>query len=128
MDLLEQVQRMAKHTIRRLEHFSYEDRQRELGLFSLQNRSLWEELTAAFQYLKGSYKRDGEGLFIRECSDRTRGNGFKVKEGKFRLDIKRKFFTMRVVRHWNKFPIEVVDVLSLEVVKTRLDGALSNLV
>ncbi|KFZ50947.1 hypothetical protein N321_07846, partial [Antrostomus carolinensis] len=55
-------------------------------------------------------------------------NGFKLKEGRFRLDIRKKFFTMRMVRHWNKFPKEVVDVPSLEVFKARLDEALSNLV
>jgi len=54
-----------------------------------------------------------------------RGNGFKVKQGRFTLDIRKKFFTMRVVKHWNTLPREVVEAPSLE---TRLDRALSNLI
>ncbi|KFQ91958.1 hypothetical protein Y956_15979, partial [Nipponia nippon] len=55
-------------------------------------------------------------------------NGFKLKEGKFSLDVRKKFFTRRVVRHWNRLPREAVDAPSLAVFKARLDGALSNLV
>ena len=76
----------------------------------------------------GAYRKAGEGFFIRTCSDKTRGNGFKLEEGRFRLDIRKKFFTVRVVRHWNRLPSEVVDAPSLEAFKARLDGAVSNLV
>jgi len=110
-----------------MEQLCYEDRLRELGLFSLEKNRLQGDLIATFQYLKEAYKKAGEGLFKRAWSDRTRGNGFRLKEGRFRLDV-RNNFTVRVVRHWSRLPREAVDAPSLAVFKARLDGALSNLV
>ncbi|KAK4827069.1 hypothetical protein QYF61_013710 [Mycteria americana] len=108
MDLLEWVQRRATKMIKGMECFSYEERMRA-GIVQ-----------------PGGEKASGRSYCA--CSDRTRSNGFKLKEGRFRLDIRKKFFMMRMVRHWNRLPREVVDAPSLEVFKARLEGALSNLV
>ena len=82
----------------------------------------------AFQYLKGTYKQEGERLFARVDSDRTKGNGFKLRQGRFRLDIRKKFFKLRVVTHWNRLPKETVDAPSLEASRATLDVALGSLV
>jgi len=74
----------------------------------------------SFQYIKGACKKERERLFTKACSDRTRGNGYKLKEDRFGLDLRKKCFRMRVMRHWNSC---IVDVASLEVFKVRLDEA-----
>ena len=92
----------------------------------MEKRRLQGDLLVAFQYLKGADKQEGERLFVRVDGDKTRGNGFKVRQGRFGLDIRRKFFTQRVVTHWNRLPKEVVDAPSLEAFKARLDVALGS--
>jgi len=75
-----------------------------------------------------AYRKAEEGLFRRVGCDRMRGNGFNLEEGRFRLDIRRKFFTVRVVRHWNRLPSEAVNAPSLGALKAMLDWTVSNLV
>ena len=108
-ELLERVQKGATKMIRGLKHLPYENRLREPGLFSLQKRRLQGDLPAAFPYLKGAHKLEGCQLLERVDNSRTRGSGFKLKEGIFRLDFRSKYFTMRVVRCWDRLPREAVD-------------------
>ena len=105
-----------------------EKRLRELGLFSLEKRMLRGGYIAVFQYVKGAYKQDREWRFMRVGSDRTRGNGLKLRQGSFRLDIRRKFFMQRVVTCWNRLPKKLVDAPAVQTFKARLDVALGSLV
>ena len=82
----------------------------------------------AFPDLKGIYKNEGDRLFSRVCGDRTRGNGFKLKEGRFRSDPRKMSFTVSVVRDRNRLPEDMVDAPSLETFKKRLDQALGNMI
>ena len=100
----------------------------ELGLFSLEKRRLRGDLTAAFQYLKGAYGKDGENIYSRACCDRTRSDGFKLRESSIRLDRRKTFYMIRVVKHWNRLLGEVVEAPTLGTFKVRLDRALSNLI
>ncbi|KAK4810064.1 hypothetical protein QYF61_007886 [Mycteria americana] len=89
----------------KLEHKSYEEWLRELGLFNLEKRRLRGDLIALYNCLKGG-----------------------CREGRFRLDIRKFFFTERVIKHWNRLPREVVESPSLEVFKGRLDEVLRDMV
>jgi len=110
--------------MRGLEHLSYEERLREQGLFRLKKRRLRGDLINASKYLQGGRQEDGTRLFSVVPSDRTRGNGHKLKQRKFPLNMRKNFFPLRVTEPW---PRVVVDSPSLEISEPHLDKVLCSL-
>jgi len=113
--------------MRGLEHLSYEERMRELGLFSLKKRRLRGDFVNASKYLQGGCQEHGARLFPVVPSDRTRGNGHKLKPGKFHLYRRKNFFHLRVTEPWNRLPRGAVESPSLEIFKICLDKVLCSL-
>uniref|UniRef100_A0A803TCK4 Reverse transcriptase domain-containing protein n=1 Tax=Anolis carolinensis TaxID=28377 RepID=A0A803TCK4_ANOCA len=126
VDKLECVQRRATKMIKGLENKPYEERLKELGMFSLQKRRLRRDMIRAmYEYVRGSHREERASLFAAALETRTWNNGFKLQERRFHLNIRKNFLTVRAVRQWNSLPRTVVEAPSLEAFKQRLDGHLS---
>ncbi|KAF4797959.1 hypothetical protein TURU_068557 [Turdus rufiventris] len=125
---LEQVQGRAVELGKGLEHRSCEEQLRELGVFSLEKRKRRADLITLYKHLKRDCNEMRIGLFSQATSDRMRRDSFSLLQGSFRLDMRKNFFTERVVQYRNRLPREVVESLSLEVFKKLLDMAFSSVV
>ncbi|PKU42332.1 hypothetical protein llap_7362 [Limosa lapponica baueri] len=128
MDLLEQAQRRATEMIRGLEALCCEVRLRELGLISLEKRRLWGDLIVALSVPKRGLQERGESSFAGPVAIGQEVMALNYKREDLRRDRRKKFFTLRLVKHWARLPREVVDAPSVETFKVRLDGALSTLI
>ena len=123
--MLEAVQRRATRMIPALKHLEYRERLRELNMFSLERRFVRGDMIELYKMFSGSDYMDVGTFFTLETENRTRGHEKKIRKQSCRLDLRKYFFSHRVVDFWNALPREVVSSSSLNVFKKRLDEFMS---
>uniref|UniRef100_A0A803K2X2 Reverse transcriptase domain-containing protein n=1 Tax=Xenopus tropicalis TaxID=8364 RepID=A0A803K2X2_XENTR len=123
---LERVQRRATKLVTGMGSLSYEERLAKLGLFTLEKRRLRGDMITMYKYIKGSYNNLSNVLFTSRSFQRTRGHPLRLEEGRFHLNIRKGFFTVRAVRLWNSLPESVVLAYTLYNFKKGLDGFLAS--
>jgi len=121
VEKIERVQRRFTRMLPGLSGMPYEDRLRQLGLFSLERRRMRGDLIEVYKMLRGIDRVDSQRLFPRVEMAATRGHRFKVLGGRYRGNVRGKFFTQRVVGEWNRLPSVVVEANSIGSFKRLLD-------
>ncbi|XP_077985324.1 uncharacterized protein LOC144439968 [Glandiceps talaboti] len=121
IELLEKVQRRATKLIPELRHLTYVERLEALSLTTLEQRRLRGDLIQVFRFLKGFDKIDQSVLFTYHPTSRTRRHSLKIFKPTVRLNIRKYFFSQRVVLHWNNLPEDVIGAETVKDFKIVLD-------
>ena len=127
VEALERVQRRFTRMLPGMVGRSYEERLRDLRLFSLERRRLRGDLIEAYKMIKGLDRVDSESLLPRMVMANTRGHSFKLRGGNYRTDVRGRFFIQRVVRSWNALPAAVVDSPTLRAFKWSVHRHMDNI-
>ena len=123
---LEGVQRRFIRLIPEMRGLDYEERLSRLGLYSLEFRRMRGDLKETYKIMKGMDRVGVERFFLLRKDSRTRGHSLKIKGERFRTELRRNFFTQRVVNLWNSLPVEVVEAASLNIFKTQVNRFLTD--
>ncbi|KAK4808545.1 hypothetical protein QYF61_009848 [Mycteria americana] len=116
---IKRLQRRTTKAIKRRQHTCYDEQLRELGLLTTEKRRLRRDLINVQKQLKRGCSKDG-------ASDRTRGNGHKLKHRKFPLNLRKHPFTVSVIKHWHRLSTQLVESPCLQILNSCLVTALGN--
>ena len=125
IEKIEKVQRRATKMISECSDLSYEDRLKFTGLSTLEARRNRGDLIEVFKVLKGFSKVDYKHFFQLADNSKTRGNKYKLVKSRSRLDIRKHFFSQRVVSEWNSLPNSVVEADTINAFKNKYDSYIS---